>query len=171
MSNAQAKKHIHRLKKGKKEIIYIGKLGLVGGMEVKQTEQTLKTTQEWLQEGNALFAIAQYKEAIECYSKAIQLNPNYANAYYNKGLALYNIGQTEAAIEYYDSVLKLQPNYAQAHYNKGLALTSLGKHMESVFCYDKAIKLYPNYADAYYNKGLAWSFLKKHEASHVTMQS
>ena len=36
--------------------------------------------------GIALKALERIEEAIENYSKAIEINPQYANAYYNRGL-------------------------------------------------------------------------------------
>ena len=33
-----------------------------------------------------------YDKEIECYQKAIEINPDYANAYYNIGLAYYRKG-------------------------------------------------------------------------------
>ncbi|MEI6687473.1 MAG: tetratricopeptide repeat protein, partial [Planctomycetota bacterium] len=39
-----------------------------------------------------------YPEAIADYTKAIELNPNLATAYYNRGIVLKSLGKTEAAI-------------------------------------------------------------------------
>jgi hypothetical protein len=35
--------------------------------------------------GNTLSALEKYEEAIDCYQKAIELDQNYATAYYNLG--------------------------------------------------------------------------------------
>jgi tetratricopeptide (TPR) repeat protein len=62
-------------------------------------------------------AFIDYKEAaIDCYDKAIALNPNFAEFYYNKGVVLYNLGKKEEAMASYDAALKLNPGYAQAVY-------------------------------------------------------
>jgi superkiller protein 3 len=72
--------------------------------------------------GVALKAKGQLEEAIEAYRKAIQLDPNYANAYSNLGSALYDKGQLEEAIEAYRKAIQLDPNYADAYGNLALAL-------------------------------------------------
>ena len=35
--------------------------------------------------------LKKYKEAIECYDKAIEINPKYVNAWFNKGASLINL--------------------------------------------------------------------------------
>ncbi|CAD8177405.1 unnamed protein product [Paramecium octaurelia] len=39
-----------------------------------------------MNKGLALYTLNKYNEAIVCYVKAIQIDPNYADAYLNKGL-------------------------------------------------------------------------------------
>ena len=38
------------------------------------------------------------RRAIVDYNQAIQLNPNYANAYYNRGLAYQQLGENQRAL-------------------------------------------------------------------------
>jgi tetratricopeptide (TPR) repeat protein len=51
-----------------------------------------------------------YREAIACFDKAIEINPNYAMAWSEKGLSLHNLGNNEEAIECFDKSLELNPN-------------------------------------------------------------
>ena len=48
----------------------------------------------------ALSTIEKYAEAIECYDKALEINPQNADAYYNKAQALSTIEKYAEAIEY-----------------------------------------------------------------------
>lgn len=61
-----------------------------------------------------------------CYSKAINLNPNYANAYINRGLAYYYQGNSQQAIANYNKAIELAPSNANAYNNRALAYTRLG---------------------------------------------
>ncbi len=45
------------------------------------------------------------EEAIKQYDKAIQINPKYADAYYNKGIALSDLGKKDKAIAEYEKAL------------------------------------------------------------------
>ena len=55
--------------------------------------------------------------AIEDYDKAIELDPNDAEAYNDRGSSYHRLGQNERAIEDYDEAIKLDPDNAEA-YNK-----------------------------------------------------
>lgn len=48
-----------------------------------------------------------YEEAINAYDKAIEINPENADAWYNKGFALYELGKYEEATEAYDTARKI----------------------------------------------------------------
>ena len=65
--------------------------------------------------------MGEYSQAIADYSKAIQLNPGYAEAYYSRGCAYDGIGEYDKAIADYKKTIELDPNHASAYYNRGLA--------------------------------------------------
>ena len=50
-------------------------------------------------EDSPYFKLNQYKNAIDDYSKAIDLNPDYIKAYYNRANAYLKLGQYQNAIE------------------------------------------------------------------------
>ena len=66
--------------------------------------------------------LRQFDAAIESYKKALEIKPDYAEAYYNMGIALKDKGDTEAAIDSYKQALKIEPDYAEAYNNMGVAL-------------------------------------------------
>ena len=96
-------------------------------------------------------------------TKAIELNPNYAIAYYNRGLAYGEKGDYERAIKDYSKTIDLQPDLAEAHYNRGEAYYERREFARSIEDYSKAIDLQPDLAEAYYNRGEAWLHLKEWE--------
>ena len=56
--------------------------------------QCQQTAADWFNKGDALTSQGKYIEAIQAYDQAIQLKPNYDNAWYNKGVALKALGCT-----------------------------------------------------------------------------
>jgi tetratricopeptide (TPR) repeat protein len=49
--------------------------------------------------GLAYTELDKFKEAIEAYKKAIEINPDYGTAYYNMGIAYTGLDKFEEAIE------------------------------------------------------------------------
>ena len=65
-------------------------------------------------------------EAIACFRRALELNPNHADAHDNLGVALQSRGEPAAAEACFRRALAHNPNYAEAHFNLGNALQALG---------------------------------------------
>ena len=55
-----------------------------------------------------------YDRAIADFDEAIKLNPNDANAYYNRGLAYKKKGDKEQAIADFRKALEIDPSYQKA---------------------------------------------------------
>jgi tetratricopeptide (TPR) repeat protein len=62
---------------------------------------------EWYNKGNAHYRLRKYSEAIECYDRALELNPNLAVAWYNKGITLKELGKHSEAIECFNMADRL----------------------------------------------------------------
>ena len=105
----------------------------------------------------------EHVKAIENYDKAIELNPNYEEAWYNKGWRLGKLERYEEAVACYDKVIELNPNDEEAWFNKGNEFGELERHEEAVACYDKAIELNPNDEEAWFDKGFDLGKLERHE--------
>ena len=67
--------------------------------------------------GNTLKELGQLETGLDSYNKAIQLKPDYAQAYYNRGISLTELGQLEAAVESYLTTIKIQPDLQSAWNN------------------------------------------------------
>ena len=68
-----------------------------------------------------------YDLALSDYSKAIEINPNYAEAYNNRGF-LYSYQQKyELALADVNKAIDINPNHAEAYANRGLLYAILGQ--------------------------------------------
>ena len=59
----------------------------------------------------------EYDRAIENYTKVIELNPDYADAYYNRGAVYRDKGEVDRAIADHNRAIQLNPGYADVSYN------------------------------------------------------
>jgi Flp pilus assembly protein TadD len=60
-------------------------------------------------------------EAMVQFQKALEINPNYADAHYDLGTVLLQKREVNEAIVQYQKVLEINPEYAEAHNNLGTA--------------------------------------------------
>jgi tetratricopeptide (TPR) repeat protein len=114
-----------------------------------------KTKEQWLNEGDSHFASMQYEQAIADYDRALQLDPQYAEAYHKRALAYFALNKYEQAIVDYDRALQLDPQNAQAFLGRGNVYRDLKQYEQAIADYDRVLILNPKYA---------WAKLMREEA-------
>lgn len=94
-----------------------------------------------------------YDLAIEDYSIAVRLRPDYARSYYNRAITYASAGSYELAIEDYGTAIGLKPDNASAFNNRALAREKLGRYDLAIDDLSQAIQLSPDLAYVYFNRG------------------
>jgi Flp pilus assembly protein TadD len=107
--------------------------------------------------GDNLYDEKQYDQAIDAFTQAIRLKPDYPDAYNERGMAYDEKGEYDLAIQDYTQAVKLNPNYAEAYYNRGISYANKGDYNQAVQDYTHALKLNPNDADVYNNRRVAYA--------------
>jgi len=156
----QAQEALQELEKLKKEL-EMAKAGKDNFTQYNEAINRLGAT-DWVEKGNSLGIAGRHREAMEAFSKAIQLNPNDSMAYMGRGVASGFLGDQRQAIRDYDRAIQLNPNNAMAYTNRGAAFGNLGDHRQAIRDYDRAIQLNPNDAIAFVNRGIAYGNLGDH---------
>ena len=78
------------------------------------------TDNPFIKSGKAKFIQGDYRGAIADYDRAIELRPDYAEAYYLRGSAKMGLGDYRGAIADYDRAIELDPKDAGAYYDRGM---------------------------------------------------
>jgi protein O-GlcNAc transferase len=94
--------------------------------------------------GAVYAAFNQYDSAIDSYTQALQIKPDYAEALYNMGNALLKKGEVDAAIDSYTQALKIKPDYAEAHNNIGGVQLKNGELDAAIGSYKQALQINPD---------------------------
>lgn len=92
-----------------------------------------------------------FRQASELFQKAVDLNPNYADAHYGLGLALFDQGRWEEAIRSLENALKINPKDQEARAKLDEASVAASKSTKPALRSDEektaANGLAPNVAD------------------------
>ena len=87
------------------------------------------------------------EEAIANYSKAIELDPNYAEAYLSRGIARAANNSLDGAIADFTKIIEMKPPsnlvLPAAFFNRGLARERKGDYDGSIEDYTNALRLNP----------------------------
>ena len=84
--------------------------------------------------------------AIRCFDKALNLNPNYVEAWVRKGVTLLDIGEDYDAQVCLNKAVKLSPKFFKARYNRGKCLLKLKYYDEAILDFQQAISIKPKHA-------------------------
>lgn len=91
--------------------------------------------------------------AIDLISRAIQLQPNLAEACNNLGLAQQSMNRVREAVVSYRKAIAIKPDFVEALSNLGVSVQQLGDVEEAETCLRRALTLKPDFAEAHYNLG------------------
>jgi tetratricopeptide (TPR) repeat protein len=124
-------------------------------VDVKQKETTSNAAQadEWFAKGNTAYEVKNFDEAIKCYRKSTELDPDFASAYYNLGIAYAAKGIFDQAISSYKKVLTIKPAYFAARNNLATAYIKLGMFDEAITELKQALDSNPDLPHAHFNLG------------------
>lgn len=110
--------------------------------------------------GDTYWALNRYKEAIDAYRQAIELDPAYARPWNNVGDVCRLLDQPDEAIDAYRRAIELDPAYAWPYHSLGLIYSQRGgtdrtAYEAAIILYRQAIERHQNDRD----RARAWNNL------------
>ncbi len=135
-----------------------------------------ETYSKYYDKGIEYFNEDEYDKAIDSFNKAIELNPNYAEAYYERGRAYGNLevilnrddkDYVAMAMEDFGRAIELNPDHAAAYSRRGYSFALKEDFVKAFSDLEKSVALDPGYAGAYYYRGKAY-FLKEDYDSAIS---
>ena len=98
-------------------------------------------------------AKGEYETSRSHYLNALEINPNYADAYFNYALLLVELKDVEEAKNNLEKVTEINQNYAEAYYHKARLLSNPDDFEEARKNFETAIDIRPDFIDALYYMG------------------
>ncbi|MGY4502360.1 Flp pilus assembly protein TadD [Bradyrhizobium sp. GM24.11] len=127
---------------------------------------------EAAKQGQALFNLGRYAEALDYFNAFARLNPNVAPLYQTRGLCLQRLGRFEEAQADFERSIALNPTEAETHKNLGTLHARFGRMEQAFASFDRALALRPNFTAALNEKARAlWSLQLLDEAFAALHQS
>ena len=84
-----------------------------------------------------------YVEALDDYTKAIELNPGHAQAYINRGNIKAELEDHKGAVDDYDKAIELDPNYFKPYHQRGVSRFYIKDFKGAKQDFRKSIRLNP----------------------------
>ena len=82
--------------------------------KTKSAQSENKTYTDLIEAGKFYFVNGKFDKAIEEFNKALKLNPNDPEIYYNLGLAYESKSKLDEARKMYEKAVEINPNYSLA---------------------------------------------------------
>ncbi len=108
------------------------------------THPTEESLTSLLAKGSSYMSKNQFTSAHNVFSKAIELDPKWAEAWNKRATVLYLMGNYELSQNDIDEVLKLEKRHFGALSGQGLVQTALKNYQKAIDSYIEAHKIHPN---------------------------
>jgi tetratricopeptide (TPR) repeat protein len=125
----------------------------------------------WVQIATVRHHGGRIREAIAALEKAIELDPEMADAYNTVGGIQFSIGQMKLAEPPLRQAIRIQPNYAEAHNNLGNVLSMTDRFDEAKAHFEAAFRYKENYNGARYNYALALVKVSRLDEAQAQLQA
>jgi tetratricopeptide (TPR) repeat protein len=123
----------------------------------------VQTPKDYTQKGRELYEKREYMEALLNLNKAVEVDPNYAPAYFVRANIKDAFDDRHGAMKDYNMAIEKNPKFADAFFFRGNVKMKLQDYYGAIDDYTEAIKINENYIDAYFNRGKAKQFLQAYE--------
>jgi len=110
-------------------------------------------------------------KAVDFFEKAVEIDPNFSEAYNNLGYAHEKLGHFDTAISFYKKALSnlLYATPEKAYISMGTSYYRLGKYEDAIHSYKEAIKRAPNLTLPYLKLALCYNALGRYGDASTAM--
>lgn len=101
--------------------------------------------------------------ALMNFSKALDIKPDYFDAYNNRSQVYFDLGRLDKAFEDINRAIKIDGQRAEAYLNRGMIIRQMGQYEPAIKDFSRAIELEPANYVYYLNRGVTYGNITQFE--------
>jgi tetratricopeptide (TPR) repeat protein len=118
-----------------------------------------QSAKELTQKGRELYEKREFMEALLNLNRALDIDPNYASAYFLRGNIKDNFDDRHGAMKDYNIAIDKNPKFEDAYFARGNVKMKLQDYYGAIADFTSCIAINENNINAYFNRGKAKQFL------------
>jgi len=132
--------------------------GAVATLAPRHSEEgSLLAAREWFARASELdLESPTWNEAADCYRRAIEFDPGFADAHCNLGSLLFNRGRRDEARRHFERTVELAPRHVEGHLNLGTLCEEDGAEERALWHYRRALESDPRFPDIHVSIALLY---------------
>ncbi len=139
----------------------IGELQTFSSLNVEAQKNKRAAAQALYSQGLGILSRDEYARAAAYFEKAVEIDPAYAESWYQAGFCYGMLGRHAEALKASRQAAKLRPEWAETFVNIGASSFALGQYKDAAEAYRQATKLDGGNADTQYALGLSLNKLNR----------
>lgn len=141
----------------------IGDLQTFTALNAESQKNKRAAAQALYSQGLGILSRDDYARAVVYFEKAAEIDPNYAESWYQAGFCYGMLGRHADALKASKQAARLRPEWAETFVNIGASSYALGQYKEAADAYKQATKLDSDNADTQYALGLSLNKLNRND--------
>ncbi|HIS36952.1 TPA: tetratricopeptide repeat protein [Candidatus Scatousia excrementigallinarum] len=117
------------MKLSKKIIVYL--IVVISAVNISFAAEISTEAKLQYNKGVDMYRVGRYEEAIDAFEKAVELDPDYIDAYYNLGSILEFIKQDDAALAVFKQIILRKPTDYESVYKAAALSVKLGQQEQA----------------------------------------
>ena len=127
----------------------------------------IEIPQAYMGRGEENLNLGNYPQAIDDFTKAIDINPGEALYYYNRANAYLDLKQYNLAVKDYSFAIARNDKLVSAYVNRGLAYMEFGDPLPAIPDFTKALLFNPQQPDICNNIGICYAMTGQYDSAAV----
>jgi len=142
----------------------------VGSLQKGGVQPAEREALGWAAEGAMRGRQGQFDRAVQCFEKAIALDPDLAIAWHYNSCGLIKLQRFEDALACDDKAIALDPQHPEYWHQKGLTLKHMRRFEDALACYDRALEIETRNPAYWSDRGLLLGSLRRDEESIASLE-